>query len=234
MENTETKKILGSVIAIIPARGGSKRLPGKNLLPLNGMPLIAHSIIAAQLCRYIDRCIVSTEDPEIKETALSYGAEVIDRPAQLAEDHITTRQVINYLLVNLLPALPDYFVLLQPTSPLRSGAQVTRCLELFTVNIARSAVSVTGLNCHPYKTVIAKDGSLHGTAGQQYLDQPDQNLPPAYALNGAIYLTPCRLFLKQGSFFIHPVMPYIMDQRSSIDINTLEDLKNAATYSSIQ
>lgn len=217
------------IVAIITARGGSKGLPRKNVLPLAGKPLIAHSILAARECRLISRCIVSTEDPEIKQVSLDYGAEVIDRPAELATDLALSADVVRHVLETLASAgrLPDYFVLLQPTSPLRTGTHVTQCLQAFLASSAACTVSVTETEHHPYKDFTLEQGHLHPLFGTEYLSQPRQRLPAVYRPNGAIYAMKSRTFLERHSFFVEPALPYIMENNDSIDIDTGFDLQVA-------
>lgn len=217
------------VVAIITARGGSKGLPRKNVLPLAGKPLIAHTILAAKDCSLISRCIVSTEDPEIKQVSLDYGAEVIDRPAELATDLALSADVVRHVLDALTGEgrLPDYFLLLQPTSPLRTGAHVTQCLQAFLASAAACTVSVTETEHHPYKGFTLDNHFLHPLFGAHYLDQPRQRLPAVYRQNGAIYAMKSRTFLERRSFFVEPALPYIMANRDSIDIDTGFDLQVA-------
>lgn len=217
------------VVAIITARGGSKGLPRKNVLPLAGKPLIAHSILAARECRRIGRCIVSTEDPEIRQVSLEYGAEVIDRPAELATDLALSADVVRHVLETLASAgrLPDYFVLLQPTSPLRTGAHVEACLSSYLDSTAACTVSVTETEHHPYKDFTLEQGHLHPLFGKEYLSQPRQRLPAIYRPNGAVYAMKCRTFLEQHGFFVEPALPYIMANEDSIDIDSAFDLQVA-------
>lgn len=214
------------IIAIIPARGGSKGLPRKNLLSLAGKPLIAHSILAALECSQISRCIVSTEDPEIRQASLEYGAEVIVRPAELATDLALSADVVRHVLETLSGAghQPEYFVLLQPTSPLRTGHHIQQCLQEFFAASAACAISVTETEHHPYKDFTVDHGFLHPLFGAEYLSQPRQRLPTAYRPNGAIYAMRSRTFLEHNGFFVEPALPYIMDNEDSIDIDSSFDL----------
>ncbi len=224
MEDMQAKKVLGHVVAIIPARGGSKRFPGKNVMLFKDKPLIYHTIEAAQQCPLINRTIVTTEDPEIKRVAASFGAEVIDRPKRLSSDDAKSAVVVAHAL-SLIPA--DYFVFLQPTSPLRNSGHIADCLHTFVETDARSAVSVTVVEHHPYKMIQPSTDGISALFDIRYLDMPDQKLPLIYRLNGAIYLAPVKLFLQRNSFFLDPVMPYFMSPESSIDINTHHDLRIA-------
>jgi CMP-N,N'-diacetyllegionaminic acid synthase len=217
------------ICGIIPARGGSQRLPRKNLLPLAGMPLIGHSIRAALECPGITDCIVSTEDDEIKGVALAYGARVSDRPAYLATDAAQTHGVVAHVLKELQAAgeLPDYFVLLQPTSPLRRAAHIQACIEAFFASTAACAISVTREEHHPYKDFIVRDGFLHPLFEGQNPELVRQELPEVYRQNGAIYLLPSELFLSRMMFLIPPALAFIMSQEDGIDIDTEVDLLTA-------
>jgi len=218
------------VCAIIPARGGSKGLPRKNLAPLAGLPLIAHTVRAARDCPHIGACVVSTDDCEIAAAASQYGAEVIERPSELAGDLVASSAVVRHALEHLVS---EYFVLLQPTSPLRTSRHLTSCIEQFFDSDARSAVSVTEARESPYKMLVERDGGLVPLFGADTLHAPRQTLPRVYAQNGAIYLAAAADFLATGRFLVDPVMPFVMDAESSIDIDTRADLLVAeALYSS--
>lgn len=151
------------VIALIPARGGSKRLPRKNVLPLNGKPLIAWSIDAANNCPYIDKVLVSTDDQEIADVALQFGAEVPElRPEHLASDTAKTESVLIYTLEKFGKG-DEILVLLQPTSPLRTTQHINEALELFIEKQALSVVSVTPCEHSPlWSNTLPEDGSMGG------------------------------------------------------------------------
>lgn len=214
------------VIAIIPARGGSKGLPRKNVRLLAGKPLIAYSILAARECSWINRCIVSTEDPEIKRVSLEYGAEVIDRPTELATDLALSADVVRHVLETLSGTghPPEYFVLLQPTSPLRTGHHIQQCLQAFLVSSAACIISVTETEHHPYKDFSLDHGLLSPLFGAEYLSQPRQRLPAVYRQNGAIYAMKSRTFLEHNGFFVEPALPFFMANKESIDIDSGSDL----------
>lgn len=220
---------MSKICGIIPARGGSQRLPRKNLLPLAGMPLIGHTIRAALECPGITECIVSTEDVEIKRVSLAYGARVIDRPAHLATDAAQTHGVVAHVLEELRAQgqLPDYFVLLQPTSPLRRAAHIQACIEAFFASTAACAISVTQEEHHPYKDFIVQDGFLEQFFAGQNPELVRQKLPEVYRQNGAIYLMSSELFLSRMVFFIPPALAFIMGQEDGIDIDTEIDFLTA-------
>lgn len=218
-------KIAPKIFAIIPARGGSKGLPRKNIKNLAGKPLIAYSIQAGLNCNKISRVIVSTEDSEIKKVSLDWGAEVIDRPKELATDNALIRDVVLHVLENLINEcdLPIFFVLLQPTSPLRTTAHIESCLDSFFASNAKCAISVTEVDNHPYKAFRLKSGYLYPLFDIDYLDQSRQKLPKIFRQNGAIYIMQTKIFLKKKKFFVHPAMPFIMNRYVSIDIDTAFD-----------
>lgn len=128
-------------LGLIPARGGSKRLPRKNILPLGGKPLIAWTIELALQCKALDQVVVSTEDAEIAAVARQYGAEVLDRPAELARDTTEMIEVMNHALF-VYPA--DVLVLLQPTSPYRTEDDITDCLNAVHWGFSAAITSTSG------------------------------------------------------------------------------------------
>jgi CMP-N,N'-diacetyllegionaminic acid synthase len=223
------KRPVPRVLAIVPARGGSRGLPRKNVLPLAGIPLVARTILAARGCPHIDACVLTTDDPKIRAIGLDYRADVIDRPAELADDLATSQAVVRHALEALASAgrLPEYFVLLQPTSPLRAGPHITACIEAFFRCDAQSAISVTEAKESPFKAFVEKNGSLEPLFDVEALHAPRQTLPRVYNQNGAIYLTSSAAFLRTNRFFIPPVMPFVMDAAASVDIDTALDWRIA-------
>lgn len=217
-----------AVVAIITARGGSKSLPRKNILPLNGLPLLAYSILAAQKCPYIKKCYLSTEDSEIKKVGLQFGAEIIDRPLPLASDQALSSDVVAHALLSR-PTLPPYFVLLQPTSPLRNHIHLTKAIEQFFSTQSNSCVSVASCEHHPYKTLMIDDiqKTIIPLRDKKDLETPRQELPLFYRVNGAIYIGNSQLFLEQKSFFTSPCTVFVMSKDESIDIDSLDDFKQS-------
>jgi CMP-N-acetylneuraminic acid synthetase len=217
------------VLAIVPARGGSRGLPRKNLLPVGGIPLVARAILAARDCPHVGGCVLTTDDPEIRAIGIAYGADIIDRPADLSGDSTSSLAVVRHVLEFLATAgrLPEYFVLLQPTSPLRTAAHLTACIEAFFNSDAQGAISVTEAKESPFKSFIEKNGSLQPLFDVEKLHAPRQTLPAVFTQNGAIYLTSSVAFLRSNSFFIPPAMPFVMDAQASIDIDTALDLRIA-------
>lgn len=217
------------VHAIITARGGSKGLPRKNVLPLAGKPLIAHTILAARGCGALARCLVTTEDAAIKRVSLRWGAEVIDRPARLAGDRTSSVDVVLHALGELEAQgdLPEAFVLLQPTSPLRGAVHVSACLRALLSSRAACAISVTPSAHPPHKDFLIRSGRLRPLLGRRFLGLPRQALPEVYSPNGAIYAIRTAVFRRERSFFAEPALPYVMDAEHSVDIDRAVDLRLA-------
>ena len=218
-----------SVVALVPARGGSKGLPRKNLRALGGRPLLAYSVEAGLHCALVQRCLVSTEDAEIADTARHCGAEVIDRPHLLASDAARSREVALHALEWLEDrrSLPDYLVLLQPTSPLRHAGHVRACLETLFSSNGASAISVVEAEHHPFKAMRLVDGRLEPLISASYLEAPRQELPPAYRQNGAIYAVNVQAFRQGDGFWLPPAIPYVMTADESVDIDAEADLLRA-------
>ena len=220
-----------SYIAIIPARGGSKRLPGKNLLPLAGKPLIWHTIEAAQGCRFVRDVYVSTEDERIAESASTAGAKIIERPKELASDSASSRDVA----LHALEALErkghgtEHFALLQATSPLRNSAHLTDCVAAFHGARHGCAISVCEAEHNPSKMlVLDAQGMLMPFARVDELEKPQQSLTKVFRQNGAIYLMGTRDFRERAQgFFLAPAMPFVMNPEDSVDIDTALDLELA-------
>jgi CMP-N-acetylneuraminic acid synthetase len=216
--------------AIIPARGGSKRLPRKNILNLAGKPLIAWTIEAAQKSKYIDRIIVSTDDLETEAIAVSWGAEVIKRPAALATDTSTSVDVVLHA-ISQVNAAYDYVLLLQPTSPLRNKSHIDSAIELLLGKSADAIISVSEAEHNPlWCNTIPRDGSMHSFLKEKLINKRSQDLPKYYRVNGAIYLCDSERVFRERSLFIKDnVFAYIMDRTSSVDIDEQFDFNIATT-----
>lgn len=217
------------VVAIITARGGSKGLPGKNIALLSGKPLIAYSVAAAMDCPWVDRTVVTTDDPAIADIARQVGADIVMRPSALAGDAARSQDAVRHCLEALAAqgAFYDVFVLLQPTSPLRTACHVRQCLEDFFASGAVSAISVVEESHSPFKAFVLTQGMLHPLFERSHLSAPRQSLPRVYRQNGAIYVVRVQDFLNKDEFFIEPCHPYVMSEESSIDIDTHHDMKLA-------
>lgn len=220
------------VLGLIPARGGSKGIPRKNISPLGGSPLIAWTIKAALDSRYLDRTVVSTEDDEIAQVALTQGAEVpFLRPTDLAGDTASTVDVALHALsaMKALGFQPGILVLLQPTSPFRSAATIDRGIELLEEHSEMPAVvGVRPVTEPPWwmKTIDAR-GVLEDFLPSPYGSTRRQDCPHLFIPNGAIYAIRVCALLKTLSFCPQGSMALEMSPQESIDIDEQEDLDRA-------
>ncbi len=211
--------------AFIPARGGSKRLPGKNIKDLNGKPLIAWTIEAALQSASVDRVIVSTEDQEIAAVAQQWGAEVpFIRPETLATDRTSTQVVITHALEVLQEkegATPDYIVLLQPTSPLRKFDQIEQAIRFLKQKEGDAVVSVCESDHSPlWANTLPEDLSMEHFIREEVKGKRAQELPVYYRLNGAIYIIKTSTFLQTMTFMPEEkCYAFIMNQLNSVDID---------------
>jgi len=214
-----------SVLAIIPARGGSRGLPGKNVADVGGRPLIAWTIKAAWDSQYIDRTILSSDDPEIIAAAEAVGCEIpFVRPAHLATDEASVEETILHALDSLDKEY-DLLVLLQPTSPLRIGRDIDACLELCLENGMASAVTVVEVAKSPYWMFhIDPDGHMDRILPYPEDGHRRQNLPVSYVLNGAVYVAEIQRFRENKIFVNAQSVAHIMPPERSIDIDTPLDL----------
>jgi len=216
-------------LAIIPARGGSKRLPRKNVLDLAGKPLIAWTIEAAINSSYIDKVVVTSDDSEILQLASNCGADVIERPAELGSDTATTFDAIKHAIENTSGYF-DYVVALQPTSPLRNSKNVDEAIELLFEKQANAIISICEAEHSPlWSNTLPENGSLENFILDKIKNTRSQDLPKYYRLNGAIYICEIVSFLKEQSFFVSEnIYSYVMGQESSIDIDSAIDFHHAA------
>lgn len=221
------------ILAVIPARGGSKGIPGKNTIDLCGKPLIAYSIEQAIACPYVDDVIVSTDSEHIRDVALHYGAQVpFLRPSELATDTSKTIDALLYTVERLKEqgSSYDYLLLLQPTQPIREAFHLTEAIEMLIDSKQTSLVSVSPVKEHPIlMRTIDTDGHL-----LSLLNMPStvrrQDFPNVYKVNGSIYLNRIDASFHSDTSLNDNLVPYIMDSQYAIDIDSLEDLKQAANY----
>jgi CMP-N,N'-diacetyllegionaminic acid synthase len=216
------------ILAIIPARGGSKRLPRKNILNLAGKPLIAWSIESALDSKYIDRVIVSTDDKEIAEISRDYSAEVpFIRPKELAADESSSINVVLHS-INMLKEKGeeyDFIMLLQPTSPLRTTKNVDEAIELLQSSNSDAVVSVCEAEHSPFwSNTLPTSGDFSNFLDYSIVNKRSQDLNKYYRLNGAIYLCLTnRLFDEKTLFIKDKIVAYIMPQEQSVDIDSKVD-----------
>ena len=215
-------------LAIIPARGGSKRLPNKNILPLAGKPLIQWTIEAAKNSKYIDQIVVSSDKDEILEIAKRYETILIKRPEDLAKDEAKAIGVILHVIEHISDKY-DFIILLQPTSPLRTNNHIDEAIELLFSKNADAVISVceTGypiLWCN----TLPEDLNMKKFIPENIKDKRSQDLPKYYRLNGAIYIVKTEKIMNEKTLFIsNNIFAYIMDKESSVDIDDKIDLKVA-------
>ncbi|PKL58790.1 MAG: acylneuraminate cytidylyltransferase [Methanomicrobiales archaeon HGW-Methanomicrobiales-2] len=211
-----------SIIAIIPARGGSKGIPQKNIKNLWGKPLIAYTIEEALKSEYLDHVFVSTEDPDIAEISTEYGAQVIDRPSDLAEDASKTIDVILHAAEYLENAgiHPCVVVLLQPTSPLRNTEDINAAIRLFLDGECESVVSVCEPDHSPFWCFTLSGRYLQPLFDEKYDKIRRQDLPKVVMPNGAIYISSPESIRKYEGFYNEHVIPYHMPPERSVDIDT--------------
>jgi len=215
-------------LAIILARGGSKRLPRKNILSLNGKPLIAYSIEAGLRSKYIDKVIVSSDDKEILDISKEFGADIIKRPDILADDTATSFDALKHTIENVEEY--DYTILLQPTSPLRDENDIDSAIELLEIKGADCVVGVCEMEHSPlWSNTLAEDRSMQGFLRDEILNRRSQDLEKYYRINGAIYICKTNRLLEEGSFFLKDnIYAFIMDREDSIDIDEKIDFDIAS------
>ncbi|WP_405199453.1 cytidylyltransferase domain-containing protein [Christiangramia sp. LLG6405-1] len=209
-------------IAIIPARAGSKRLPGKNKLLLGGIPLVVHSIRYAKLyCNLIDKIVVSTDDADIKAIALSEGVEVIDRPLEIAGDEATTLSALQHVLENIKEEIDNVF-LLQPTNPLRPGNLLRNAFKEFSKGKYESLMTVS----KSYQKFGKIDNNQFVPFNYK-MGQRSQDLEPLYFENGLLYIIKASL-IEQDKLLGENNFPFIVDHLfSKVDIDEKEDFEYA-------
>ncbi|MFB5142350.1 acylneuraminate cytidylyltransferase family protein [Vibrio diabolicus] len=212
------------VIAVIPARGGSKRLPGKNIRQLGDKPLIAWSIEAAKTSKYIDRVIISTDCEDIANIAQRYGGDVpFLRPQELSGDTAGSNGVILHALEHIDESF-DYVVLLQPTSPLRKAEDIDILLESFDEK-TEGVVSVCPCEHSPlWANTLPDDMTMGNFFPESVIGKRSQDLPDYYRLNGSIYAFKVDSFVENnGIFYSDKVKAYNMPVERSVDIDTIVD-----------
>ncbi|MEY8239850.1 MAG: acylneuraminate cytidylyltransferase family protein [Cycloclasticus sp.] len=221
------------LLAIVPARGGSKRLPGKNIKPIGGKPLIAWTIEAAVQSSYVDKIIVSTDDTDIASISRRFGAEIpFMRPKCYAKDTSTSLDVVMHAIDFFSDhegCSYEYIILLQPTSPFRGANDIDIACKLLLDKSAEAIISVCEAEHSPlWANTIPDSLSLNSFVMPEILNKRSQDLPVHYRLNGAIYLISIEKLLKNRAFFIEEnIFAYKMSQESSIDIDTRLDFKLA-------
>jgi CMP-N,N'-diacetyllegionaminic acid synthase len=228
---------MDEILGVIPARGGSKGVPRKNIRPLAGKPLIHYTVESARKSRLLNRVVVSTDDMEIAEFTNNMGSEVLMRPDTLARDDTPMASVIQHVLSSLAEDgyHPEIIVVLQPTAPLRRAEHIDGCLDLMSKTAANSIVSVSSIPAHfhpNWQFIISENGELRTFSGRR-LDEIEtrrQELSMTYTRNGAIYAVRRSAFNESGSLLPPPCMAYPMAAEDSVNIDSEEDFWVAERY----
>jgi CMP-N,N'-diacetyllegionaminic acid synthase len=219
------------VVCVIPARGGSKGLPGKNIKMLCGKPLIAHTIEQAKQSHCIDRVIVSTEDDAIAQIALEYGAEVpFMRPTALAGDSSSTVEVLLHAIhwLEHTDSYPfDILVLLHVTTPLRSVDDIDRSIALLVEDKAENVISVAEAHRNPYFNMVEINSDGYAALAKQGSFTTRQAAPVIYDMNSSIYVWWKELLKEKKKIFLDKTRIYVMPKERSIDIDDPIDFKIA-------
>jgi CMP-N,N'-diacetyllegionaminic acid synthase len=221
-----------AILAIIPARSGSKGLPHKNVVDLCGKPLLGWPIQAAMKSKYVDKVIVSTDDEDIAKTARAEGAEVpFIRPAELASDTATSISVIEHAISfhKSHGQNYDYIILLEPTSPLTDSEDIDKAMELLDSSrtIADAIVGVSKLEqSHPLFTVVIDDQGLIKPFYKQDYATPirRQDLSTHYFFDGSLYISDKSVLLERKSFYHDRTLPYIVPKWKAFEVDDLVDL----------
>ena len=223
----KNKRILG----LIPARGGSKGIPRKNVIDLCGKPLISYSITAAENSRYIDSVVVSTDDEEIAKISRSFGASVpFMRPQELATDKSKTIDAVLHAIESLadMGEVFETLILLQPTQPLRTSEDIDKALDIYMDAGCTSLASVSPVNDNPLLIRSIQDNLLNPLLNASSTCRR-QDMPRYYRINGCIYINEISELSLDTSFNDNS-LPFIMERSHSIDIDELSDLALAEYY----
>ena len=219
------------ILAVIPARGGSKGIPHKNIINLCGKPLISYTIEAANQSKYIDYILVSTDDNEIAEVSKRYGAEVpFLRPAELASDKAKTIDAVLHVLqtLNMNGEHFDTMILLQPTQPLRTGTDIDGAIEKYYKCGKRPLVSVSEVEDHPILIRSIENDNLVPLLNTSSTCRR-QDMPKYYRVNGCIYINEIKDITTETSFNDN-LVPFVMEASHSVDIDENKDLFVAEYY----
>jgi CMP-N,N'-diacetyllegionaminic acid synthase len=219
------------VICLIPARGGSKGVPRKNMREIAGKPLIDFSILAAQHSNHIDSVYVSSDDEAILRHAQTLGTICIARPDEFASDTASAIEVVSHfigVLPNSLLQEDPYIVYLQPTSPCRTARHIDDAIGQMQVEKAHSLVSVSEMAKSPFKSfTLDSKGRLQSLFDEKLSNARRQELPAVFVPNGAIYIFLVSEFKARGGFPSNGSVAFIMNEKDSLDIDTEDDIQRA-------
>jgi|APSaa5957512535_1039671.scaffolds.fasta_scaffold79812_2 CMP-N,N'-diacetyllegionaminic acid synthase len=216
-----------NILAIIPAREGSKGIPKKNIKKLVNKPLIAYTISEAKKSKFLSKIIVSTDSKKIEKIAKKLGSETMIRPKKLAQDNSSTLHVIQHVIKNLKSLDnfdTDIVITLQPTSPLRTAADIDSAIKLFLKSKCDSVIGMTDV-IHPPELMYRKTkNKLKPLIITKIKSKRRQDMSKTYQVNGAIYICKYDLIMKKHTMFGKNIIPYLMPIERSIDIDTMFDL----------
>lgn len=217
-------------LAVIPARGGSKRLPGKNLMDLNGKPLISWTIEACLKSEFIDQVCVTSDSSEILNIAESYNINSIKRPKELSNDSSSSYEAIEHALE--FSDNHDYIFLAQPTSPLRNEFHIDDAIKFLFEKKADSVIGVTKVEHSPlWSSTLENDLSMKDFLDDSIINIGSQNLPEYFRINGAIYICKTSKMLIEKTLFLkEKIYAYKMERKYSIDIDELIDFDLCQLY----
>ena len=211
------------IIAVIPARGGSKGFPRKNIQELSGKPLVAWSIGSAQASKLLDHFVVTTDDVTISKVSEEWGAQVICRPSELATDTANIESALFHALEKM-EGNWDLIVLLQPTSPLRLGQDIDDCIRTMFEKNAPAAISVCEPQKSPYWMYKVSEEARMSPVAAEIDAVRRQDLPKVYSLNGAVYVAEIEWLKSNGRFMSADTAAHIMPIFRSVDIDSELDL----------
>jgi CMP-N,N'-diacetyllegionaminic acid synthase len=217
-------------LAVIPARGGSKRLPGKNLRDLNGKPLISWTIEACLKSQYIDQVCVTSDDDDILNIAKSYHVNTIERPKELSSDSSSSYEALKHALK--FSNQYDYIFLAQPTSPLRNEFHIDNAIKFLFEKKADSVIGVSKVGHSPlWSNTLKHDLSMSHFLDESIINVGSQSLPDYYRINGAIYLCKISKMLSEKTLFLKDnIYAYKMERKNSIDIDEEIDFDLCKLY----
>lgn len=217
------------LLALIPARGGSKGIPGKNMVKVKGVPLIGYTIESAIDSKFVSEIFISSDDNLTLQYGKDAGVQLIRRPSKYSSDVSSANDVVNHFISVISKKLIEkdpYIIYLQPTSPLRTSAHIDHAFEKMIDAGLHKLVSVVEMKMTPFKAFKLDDkGNLQVLFNENMTNKRRQDLPQTYLANGAIYIFRVSDFIKDCEFPSNGSYPYIMSELDSLDIDTNNDLE---------